>query len=133
MVEHIQQIISEYQQRIVEMPYVPKRSYGHAALGINGGVNMVFLTFLFSDKDLSIQFLKDVGVIRSKVPCNTCGRALIQQLPMVLDGDVEGSLLRPNVLSRRPSGTAHGSTRVNSLSRRYCTSHTKSCAEYQPT
>ena len=57
MVEHIQQIISEYQQRIVEMPYVLKRSYWHTALGINGGVNMVFLTFIFSDKDLDIQFL----------------------------------------------------------------------------
>jgi hypothetical protein len=41
---------------------------------INGGVNMVFLTFLISDKDLGIQFLKDVGLIRSKVTCNTCGR-----------------------------------------------------------
>jgi transposase-like protein len=74
MVEHIQQIISEYQQRIVEMPYMPKRPYGHMALGINVGVNMVFFTFLFSDKDLGIQFLKDVGLFHSKVPCNTCGR-----------------------------------------------------------
>ena len=74
MVKHIQQIIFEYQQRIVEMPYVPKRSYWHSALGINGGVNMVFLTFLFSDKDLGIRFLKDVGLISSKVPYNTCGR-----------------------------------------------------------
>jgi len=53
---------------------VPKRSYGHSALGINGGVNRGFLTFLFSDKDLNTQFLKGVGLIRSKVPCNTCGR-----------------------------------------------------------
>ena len=74
MVKYIQKIISEYQQRIVAMPYVPKRSYGHSALGINGVVNMVFLTFLFSDKDLGIQFLKDVGLIRNKVTCNTCGR-----------------------------------------------------------
>jgi len=70
--EHIQQIISEYQQRIVELPYVPKRSYGHMALGINSSVNMISFTFLFSDKDLGIQFLKGVGFICSKVPCNTC-------------------------------------------------------------
>jgi len=55
MVEHIKQIISEYQLRIVEMSHMPKRSYGHSAVGINGSVNMVFLTFLFSDKDLGIQ------------------------------------------------------------------------------
>jgi len=53
---------------------VPKRSYGHSTLGINDGVNVVFLTFLFSDKDLGIKFLTDVGLIRSKVTCNTCGR-----------------------------------------------------------
>jgi len=56
------------------MPYAPKRSYVLSALEINGGVNVVFLTFLFSDKDLGIQFLKDVGLIRIKVACNTCGR-----------------------------------------------------------
>jgi hypothetical protein len=31
--------------------------YGHSALGINDGVNMGFLTFLFSEKDVGIQFL----------------------------------------------------------------------------
>ena len=47
---------------------------GHSVVGINGCVNAGFLIFLFSDKDMGIQFLKDVGLIRSKVPCNTCGR-----------------------------------------------------------
>ena len=42
------------------------------ALGINSSVNMISFTFLFSDKDLGIQFLKGVGFICSKVPCNTC-------------------------------------------------------------
>jgi hypothetical protein len=35
MVENIQHIISEYQQRLVEMPYVPERSYRHSVVGIN--------------------------------------------------------------------------------------------------
>jgi len=74
MVDHIKEIISKYQRRIVEMPFVPKRSYGHSAVGINGSVNAGFLTFLFSDRDLGIQFLKDAGLIGSKVPYNTCGR-----------------------------------------------------------
>jgi len=55
MVERIQQTISEYQQQIAEIPYRP------TALGINGGVNLVFLTFLFSDKGLGTQILKDLG------------------------------------------------------------------------
>lgn len=73
MVENIKEFIPQYQHRIVEMSCVPKRSYRHSAVGINGCVSMVFLMFLFSDKDLGIQFLKDVGLIRSKVLCNTCG------------------------------------------------------------
>jgi len=76
MVEHIQQIIAQYQQRIAEKPYVPIRSYGHSALGINGNVNRAFLTFPFSNKDVGIQFLKDVSLIHSKVPCNACGREM---------------------------------------------------------
>ena len=56
------------------MPYVPKTSYGRALLGDDGEANKLFLTFLFSDTDLGIQFLKDVGLFRIKMPCNTCGR-----------------------------------------------------------
>jgi hypothetical protein len=52
---------------------VRKRSYGHSAVGINGSVNIVFLAFLFSDLQLGIQFLKDVGLLPSKVSCDTCG------------------------------------------------------------
>lgn len=74
--EHIQQIIAQYQQQTAEKPYVPNRSYGHPALGINGNVNRDFLTFLFSDKDVGIEFLKDMSLIHSKVPCNTCGRVM---------------------------------------------------------
>jgi len=37
---------------------------------------MIF-TYLFIDMDLSIQFLKGVGLTRSKVTCNTCGRDMI--------------------------------------------------------
>jgi hypothetical protein len=71
MVENVKQILSEYQRQIVETPYVPKRSY---ALAINESVNLSILKFLFSEKDLGIQYLKDVGPICSKVPCNVWSR-----------------------------------------------------------
>ena len=48
-------------------------SYGRAALGDGSESNKQFLTCLFSDKDLGIQFLKDVGLLRSKVTCNILG------------------------------------------------------------
>jgi len=74
MVDEIKSVISTYQRHVMEMPYVPKTSYGRASLGDDSEANKLFLTFLFSDMDLGIQFLKDVGLLRSKVPCNTCGR-----------------------------------------------------------
>jgi hypothetical protein len=74
MVDEIKSVISTFQRRLMEMLCVPKTSYRRAWLGDDGEANKVFLTFLFSDTDLGIQFLKDVGLLRSKVPCNTCGR-----------------------------------------------------------
>jgi len=53
---------------------VPKTPYRHTSLGDDGEANNLLLTFLFSDTGLGIQFLKDVGLLRSKVPCYTCGR-----------------------------------------------------------
>jgi hypothetical protein len=47
--------------------FVPRSSFGRASLGKDDGVNKLFLTYLFIDMDLGIQFLMDVGLIRSKV------------------------------------------------------------------
>jgi len=56
------------------MPYVPETSFRRDSLGYCGDANKLFLTFLFSDHAIGLQFLKDVGLIRSKVQCNSCGR-----------------------------------------------------------
>ena len=74
--EHIKSVISTYQRRLVEMPYVPT-SYRRASLGGDGDANKLFLTYLHNDKDLGIQFLKDVGLLHSRVTCNTCGCVMI--------------------------------------------------------
>ena len=69
------------------MPYVPKRQFGRTAVGINGSVNMGFLTFLIRNKDMGIQFLKDVGLIHNKVPCNICGQDMTwRAIPTTRDG-----------------------------------------------
>jgi len=70
-VDEIKSVISTYQRRLMEMPYVPKSSYGCASLGDDVEREKLFLKFFFSDTDLSIQFFKNVGLLRSKVPCNT--------------------------------------------------------------
>jgi hypothetical protein len=74
MVEEIKCVVSKYQQRLMEMPFVPRSSFGRASLGKDGEANKLFVTYLFSDMDLGIQFLKDAGLILSKVTCNTCDR-----------------------------------------------------------
>jgi len=36
----------------------------------DGAPNRIFLTYIFGHQELAIEFLKDVGLIRSKVQCN---------------------------------------------------------------
>jgi len=73
MVEHIKSVISTYEQRLMEISYVPRTSYGPASVGDEGDTNNLFLTYLLSDKDFGIQFLKDVELLRNNATCNTCG------------------------------------------------------------
>jgi hypothetical protein len=74
MVHHISNVIDEYQDKLRVMPFVPKTSYQRDLLGYCGEANKTFLTFLFSNSAIAIQFLKDAGLIRSKLQCNSCGR-----------------------------------------------------------
>jgi hypothetical protein len=114
MMENIKHIIFQYQRRIVEMPYVPKRSYGHSAVGIT-----VVWTW-FSSRSYSVtrtwvsSFWRKWAWFAARCsvtpPVVKWPGALIQQLRMALYGDVEGRLMGQNVLSRRPSGMAHGSS-----------------------
>jgi hypothetical protein len=36
--------------------------------------NRFFLTYLFTDQAVAIEFLQDVGLLQSQMPCNTCGQ-----------------------------------------------------------
>jgi hypothetical protein len=58
MVDQVKCVISKYQQRLMEMPFVPPSSCGREMLGKDGDANKLFLTFLFIDRTLGIQFLK---------------------------------------------------------------------------
>ena len=49
----------------------------HAMLQEDGGLNKIFLTYLFCDQAIAIPLLKDVGLLRSKVQCNTCGQEVM--------------------------------------------------------
>ena len=79
MVQALQALIGIYKERLMAMPTAPNPSFGRPAFGVDGAVNRLFLMHLFLDFDITIQFLKDTGLIRSL--CNglsirTAGRGL---------------------------------------------------------
>jgi hypothetical protein len=74
MADQVKCVISKYQQRLMEMSFAPRLSFECEGLRTDGDANKSFLTYLFIDMDLGIHFLKDLGMIRHKVKCNTCGR-----------------------------------------------------------
>jgi len=133
VVDQVKCVISKYQQRLMEMSFVPS-SCGRKTIGKDGDANELFLTYLFSDVDLGIKFLKDVGLIRSKEKCNTCGRDMTWWLTpnaKVLGGDV-GEGLSSCARSPNLSSTVHGFSILTSLSRTLCFSHTTSYAANLP-
>ena len=74
MVQRIANIIKDYQDRVRELPFVPTTSFRRHSLGYPGDANKLLLPFLFCERNIGIQFLKYVGLIHSKVQCNSCGR-----------------------------------------------------------
>ena len=74
MAEWIGNVSATYQQQLVDtMPFVLSMPYGRLLLGQEVVANKLFLVFLFSNKEAGVQFLKDVGLLHSRVGCNTHG------------------------------------------------------------
>jgi hypothetical protein len=74
MVDLLLKVFTEYEERLRSWDYVPRCSYGRRTLRDDGGPNRYFLMHVFNEQSLAIEFLKDVGLLRSKMQCNTCGR-----------------------------------------------------------
>ena len=60
-------------QRVRETPFVPRSSYGRRMSRKDCRPDRDFLTYLFCDSGFAMHFLKGVGLLRSKVQCNSCG------------------------------------------------------------
>jgi len=73
MVGNNRKVVDNNEKRLQEMLCMPRFSYGCQMLQEDSRPNRMFLTYLFCDKAIAIQFLKDVGLLWSKVQCNTCG------------------------------------------------------------
>jgi hypothetical protein len=67
MVGNICKVVEDYEKGLQEMLFVPRYSYGRRMLQEDGGSNGMFLTYLFCDEVIAIQFVKDVRLLRCKV------------------------------------------------------------------
>jgi hypothetical protein len=74
MVEQLLQVTSEYKEQLRRCEYIPRFSFGRRMLRDDGDPNRLFLMYLFCEQSHAIQFLKDIGLLRSKMQCNTSGR-----------------------------------------------------------
>ena len=74
MVQRLQEVVAEYDDRMRKMDLVPRFSYDRGLMRKDGAPNIMFLIFLFRHQKLSIQFLKELGLIWIKVQCNICER-----------------------------------------------------------
>jgi hypothetical protein len=72
MDNRVTSVIQTYQQRLYSKPYVPCSTFGRATLGADSVANKLFIVFLFSDPDVGVQFLKNVGLIQSSMMCCKC-------------------------------------------------------------
>jgi hypothetical protein len=69
MVEAVKGVIESYKERLMTMPFAPKSNFGCAVLGVDGAVNKPFLTYVFIDMDIAMDFLKDCSLIRRQMTC----------------------------------------------------------------
>jgi hypothetical protein len=72
MVSHITNVIKWYQDKLRELPYVPKTSYRRDSRGYCGDANKTSLTFLFSEKIGGTK--KTVHIEESKFGRRKCRR-----------------------------------------------------------
>jgi hypothetical protein len=56
MAANIQQIVNEYEERVRRLPNVPALSYGRPMLRDDGAPNRFFLTYLFTENVMFIEF-----------------------------------------------------------------------------
>jgi len=62
-------VIQTYERRLSFNLYVCSAMFGRATMSANGVPNKSLLASLFSDPNVGVQFLKDVGLIRRSMVC----------------------------------------------------------------
>ena len=100
-----------YERCLDSKLYVCSTTFGRETIGANGVSDKLLLTFLFSDPNVDVQFLKGVGLIRSTMVSCKCGSQISWYVRTVINYHVGGSHLLPHALLPRHAGTVHGFSR----------------------
>jgi len=137
MVTHILQVVTEYDEHLRRMPYVARFSYRHGLLRDDGALNRFFFNYLFCDQAMTIQFMKEMGLLWSKVQCNTWGQDMMWPADSNLFEGFHWRCQRrvAGIRCNQSVSVKHGSwfQQSNLTSRKFCSSRTTSCAVNKPT
>jgi hypothetical protein len=60
-------VTETHERRLNSKPQVSSTTFVRSTLGASGVANKLFLALLFSNPEVAVQFLKDVGLFRSGV------------------------------------------------------------------
>jgi hypothetical protein len=74
MTENITAVFTEYEERVRGLQKVPTFSHGRRMVRSDGTPNRAFFYSLFNDHAMATEFLKDIGLLRRTMQCNSCGR-----------------------------------------------------------
>jgi hypothetical protein len=72
MVDNITTVVNDYEEHLWRMQVVPLFSHEQRMLRSDGAPNRAFFFTLFKDHAMAIEFLKDIGLIRRMMQCNSC-------------------------------------------------------------
>lgn len=64
---------SNIERRQNSKPYVCYTTFGRTMLGATGVPKKLLIAFLFSDPDVGVRFLNEMGLIRWSMDCCKCG------------------------------------------------------------
>ena len=74
MVAHISQVVTQHEERVRRKQKMPRFTYGRRPVRADGGPNRLLFYGLFNDHAMVTEFLKDIGLLRRTMQCDSCGR-----------------------------------------------------------
>jgi len=90
MVEHIQQVLTEYERRLWRTSFALRLSFGRPMLAEDGDPKAMFFTGLFCDEPMALEFLQDMGLLQTYMRRGVRGQGVppfVQFLHLVTNTD----------------------------------------------